>query len=86
MSRIQTERLLGRLAEGDFQTIKLKGLQGGSFCMVLECEDGIFIHENPDETMKEYPKVDFVLAWLKRKTNVKEVIIDIELWQQDAKP
>lgn len=53
--------------------------------MLLECADGIFIHENADGTMKEYAKVDFALAWLKRKTNIKEVTVDIELWQQDAK-
>jgi hypothetical protein len=85
MPRIKTERLLERIAKGEVQTVKLKGLQGGLFCMLLECADGIFIHENSDGTMKEYPKVDFALVWLKRKTDIKEVTIDIELWQQDAK-
>ena len=52
--------------------------------MLLECDDGIFIHENADESLKEYPKVDHALAWLKRKTASKEVVVDIDLWQQDA--
>jgi hypothetical protein len=53
--------------------------------MLLECADGIFIHENPDGTMKEYQKVEFAVSWLKRKTDIQVVTLDIELWQQDAK-
>ena len=84
MSRIKTEELLDRIARGEKQTVKLKGLQHGSFCMLLECADGIFIHENPDGTVKEYPKVEFALSWLKRKTDLRVVTMDIELWKQDA--
>ena len=85
MPGINTEELLARIASGDMQNVKLKGLQRGSFCMLLECGDGIFIHYNRDGTMKEYPKVEFALSWLKRKTDLNVVTLDIELWQQDAK-
>ena len=54
MPRISTEELLDSLTSGDRPTVKLKGLQGGSFCMLLECADGIFIHENPEGKIKEY--------------------------------
>jgi len=81
MPRIQTEELLDRIANGQFQTVMLKGIQRGTFCMLLECADGIFIHENSDGTMKEYPKLEFALAWLKRKTAVTTVIVDVELWR-----
>ena len=85
MPRIKTEDLLDRIARGDLQTVKLKGLQHGSFYMLLECTDGVFIHENADGTMKEYPKVEFALSWLKRKTDIRAVTLDIELWHRDAK-
>lgn len=85
MSRIKTEELLHRIAKGDFEVIKLRGLQGGAFYMLLESADGAFIHEGPDGKIKEYPQVDHALTWLKRMTGVKEVVIDIELWRNDAK-
>jgi hypothetical protein len=66
MPRIRTDNLLARLASGN-GVVKLKGLQGGSFCMLLECFDGAFIHENNDGTMKEYPDIDNALIWLKRR-------------------
>lgn len=84
MPRLKTEELLERLATGAESTVKLKGLQSGSFCMLLECADGIFIHENPGGTIKEYPKAEFALSWLKRKTDITLVSVDIELWQQGA--
>jgi len=85
MPRIKSEELLERVAKGDFNAIKLKGLQAGSFYMVLETADGPLIHESSKGSIKEYPKVDHALAWLKRKTSVKEVVIDIEIWRDDAK-
>lgn len=81
MPRIKTEELLSRIASKDFEAIKLKGMHGGSFCMLLEGADGAFIHENSDGSIKEYPQVDHALTWLKRMTEVKEVIVDVELWQ-----
>lgn len=83
MPRIKTKELLDRIAAGDFISVKVKGVQNGIFHMMLECEDGIFIHENLDGRMKEYKRVDDALHWLKRKTEVKKVIIDIELWKND---
>jgi len=71
MPRIKTEELLDRITRGDEATVKLKGLQRGSFCMLLECADGVFIHENPDGTMKEYPKLDFALSWLIALDNIR---------------
>ena len=85
MPGIKTEELLDRIARGEIQTVKLKGLQHGSFYMLLECADGIFIHENPDGTMKEYRKVEFAVSWLKRKTKIRVVTLDIELWGEDAR-
>ncbi len=85
MPRIKTEDLLDRIAKSDFKRIKLQGLQGGAFYMLLESADGAFIHESSDGNIKEYPHVDHALTWLKRMTSVKEVVIDIELWQDDVK-
>jgi hypothetical protein len=84
MPAVKTEELLGRIASGAFRTIVLKGLQGGSFCMLLECSDGSFIHENPNGSMKLYPKADHALTWLKRVAGAKQVIVDIELWRDDV--
>ena len=83
MPRIKTDKLLERVVRGDFEAIKLRGLQDGTFCMVLESTDGAFIHESSDGTVKNYPKVDHALAWLKRKTSTKEVVVDIEIWRAD---
>jgi len=84
MPRIKTAELLERVTNGDFEVIKLKGLQGGTFYMVLETLDGSFIHESSDGAVKEYPKVDNALTWLKRKTSTREVVVDIEIWQADT--
>ena len=84
MPRIRTEELLDRISAGDFTAIKLKGLQDGSFFMMIETATGAFIHENPKGNIKEYPKVENALAWLKRKANIKEVVVDIEIWKADA--
>jgi hypothetical protein len=44
-----------------------------------------FIYENTDGSMKEYPNADYALSWLKRKTSVREIVLDINLWQTDKK-
>jgi hypothetical protein len=85
MPRIRTEELLDLIRKRDFKTIRLRGSQSGSFYILLETTDGAFFHENSDGNIKEYPKVDSALTWLRRMTNVKEVIVDIELWKTDAK-
>ena len=79
MSRITTDQLLERIANGNFNLLKLRGSQGGAFYMLLEGSDGSFIHENSDGNLKEYPQADHALTWLKRMTGIKEVVIDIEL-------
>ena len=83
MPRIKTNDLLERIGKGNFLAVRLNGLQGGSFCMPLECVDGTFIHENLDGSIKEYKRVDDVLRWLKRKTGVKEVVVNLKLWKDD---
>jgi hypothetical protein len=85
MPRIQTKELLSRISEGDFVAIKLKGLQGGSFYLMLESEEGSFILENADGSMKEYPKIDHALTWLKRMTSANQVVVDIEIWRNDER-
>jgi len=83
MPRIRTKDLLSRIAGEDVRALKLKGMQNGSFCMLVEFSDGMFIHENSDGTIKEYPKIDNALVWLKRMTKLKEVIVDIEIWREN---
>jgi len=85
MPRITTQELLQRIATGNFNSVRLTGSQRGTFYMLLEGSDGSFIHENADGSMKEYPHADYALSWLKRKTTVREVVLDIELWQTDQK-
>ena len=83
MPRIKTNELLDRIGKGDFQAVRLNGQHRGSFCMMLECQDGTFIHENLDGGIKEYKRVDDALSWLKRKTGLKEIVVNIELWKND---
>ena len=83
MPRIRSSELLRTISQNNFTTIKLKGLQSGSFYLLLEMDDGSFILENDDGSMKEYPKADNALTWLKRMTNLKEVMVDIEIWRSD---
>ena len=83
MPGIKTNDLLERISKGGFLAIRLNGLQNGSFCMMLECVDGTFIHENSDGSIKEYKHVDDALSWLKRKTGVKEIVVNLELWKND---
>jgi hypothetical protein len=79
----KTNDLLERINNRDFLVIRLNGLHDGSFCMMLECADGTFIHENLDGRIKEYNHVDDALSWLKRKTEVKEIVVNLELWKND---
>jgi hypothetical protein len=83
MPRIQVADLLRRISERDFNTIKLRGLQDGSFCLLLDADDDSFILENADGSVKQYPKVDYALTWLKRMTNANEVVVDIDIWRSD---
>ena len=83
MPRIQKADLLSRISEGDFDAIKLRGLQDGSFCLLLEAGDDSFILENANGSIKQYPKVDYALTWLKRMANVTEVTVDIDIWKSD---
>ena len=85
MPRIGTEEFLNRVANRDFKTIRLKGVQAGSFCLMFETPGDVFILENEDGTMKEYPKVDHALVWLRRMTDLKEIIVDIDLWKKDIR-
>jgi hypothetical protein len=83
MPGIKTNDLLERISKGGFLAIRLNGLQNGSFCMMLECADGTFIHEHLDGSIKEYKQVDDALSWLKRKTELKEIVVNLELWKND---
>lgn len=83
MPRIQTEELLSRPSEGDFIEVRLKGLQDGSFYLMLETAEGSFILENAEGSIKQYPKVDHALIWLKRITDLKQLVVDIEIWRSD---
>jgi hypothetical protein len=83
MPRIQVADLLNRISEGDFSSIKLRGLQDGSFCLLLEADDDSFILENANGSIKQYPKVDYALTWLKRTTNANEIVVDIQIWRSD---
>ena len=85
MARIQTNELINRISEGDFTAIKLKGVQNGTFCLLLETTAGSFILENADGSMKEYPKVDYALSWLKRKANAKEGVVENGIWPADER-
>lgn len=85
MPGIKTRELLDVLSNGDFHSIQLKGLQNGSFVMMIERRSGFFYHENSNGVIKEYPKVDNALIWVKRKSTVKAVLVDIEIWQDDLR-
>jgi hypothetical protein len=52
---------------------------------MLESEEGSFILENADGSMKEYPKIDHALTWLKRMTSANQVVVDIEIWRNDER-
>jgi hypothetical protein len=80
MPRIKTDELLEKLSNGDFTAVKLRAVQNGSFILLLESAGGILIHENPDGSVKEYPKADHALTWLRRMTNVNEIVVDMALW------
>ena len=83
MPRIKTKELLDRIAANNFERVTLKGLQGGAFYLLLECNDGVYLHENLKGELKEYPRADNALRWLKRKTELKTVFVDIEIWNTD---
>jgi hypothetical protein len=83
MPRIKSKDLLDKVSEGTFTCIKIKGLQNGKFCMTVESLGEVFIHENVNGSIKEYNRVEDAIRWLKRKSEVKEVIVDIELWRDD---
>ena len=84
MPRIKTDDFLDRIAKRDFKSVKLRAVSGGAFVMLLECENGVFIHEKANGEIKEYPNIDNALNWLLRRAGgVNEVIIDISYWRLD---
>jgi hypothetical protein len=85
MPRITTEEFLDRVAKRDFKLIKLTGVQSGSFCLILETTEDAFILENKDGTMKHYPQIDNALVWLRRMTDLNEVVVNIEIWKTDLR-
>ena len=76
---------MNRIELCDYTKIKLRGLQNGRFYLTLETAEEVFILENIDGSMKEYPRVDHALVWLRRMTDLKEVTVDIEIWKNDRK-
>ncbi len=76
MPRIKTKELIERIEKGDYKTIKLRALRGGTFCMLLEDVDEVFIHENLDGRIKEYPQANHALTWLKGIMDVEKVFVD----------
>ena len=85
MPRIKTEEFLARIEAETYEAVILRGLQNGSFYLILQSADGSFIHENADGSVKEYPKADHALVWLQRMTAVKTIAVDIEHWNEDKK-
>jgi hypothetical protein len=83
MPRIKTRELLERIDSGNFNSLKLIGIQNGNFCMMLETDAGSLILENTDGYMKEYPNADNALKWLKRKTKLNDLTVDIKIWNTD---
>lgn len=83
MARIRDEEFLARIKERAYNRLTLRGLQDGTFCLLLECADACFILENQDGSVKSYRSLPNVLDWLKRKTGVTEVVVDLALWKQD---
>jgi hypothetical protein len=35
--------------------------------------------------MKQYPKADHALTWLKRMTNANKIVVDIQIWRSDER-
>ncbi|MBO0860674.1 MAG: hypothetical protein J2P21_19765 [Chloracidobacterium sp.] len=83
MPGIRTNDLLERIDKGAFVAVRLNGIQNGSFCMMLDCGDETFIHENLDGSIKIYSDVEDALSWLKRKTGLKEIVVNVGLWKND---
>jgi hypothetical protein len=73
---------LDRIEKGQFEIIRISGFQSGEFYMMLVGDDGVFIHENRDGSKKVYHKVENALDWLKRKTKINRVELDITLWKE----
>ena len=59
------------------------GMQNGKFCLMLETEEGIFIHQGRDGRSKEYRRVEDILDWLKRKTQLNKMEIDITIYKEN---
>jgi len=79
MPRIKTKELTERIEKGNYTAIRLRALHGGTFCMLLEDTDGVFIHENLDGSIKEYPQANHALTWLKNIMDVEKVFVDTKI-------
>ncbi|MDQ3320988.1 MAG: hypothetical protein M3525_00820 [Acidobacteriota bacterium] len=79
MPRIKTKELIERIENGNYKAIRLRALHGGTFCMLLEDADEVFIHENLDGRIKEYPQASHALTWLKGIMDVEKVFVDASI-------
>lgn len=65
------EELLDTVAKGNFKAIRLRAVSGEVFVMLLECDDGVFVHEHNNGNTKEYPNVDNTLREDLRSNQIK---------------
>ncbi len=79
MPRIKTDKLIERIENGNYKAIILRALPGGTFCMLLEDTDGVFIHENLNGRIKEYPQANHALTWLKSIKDIENIIVDAKI-------
>ncbi len=55
MPRIKTKQIIYRIETGRYMAVRLRALPSGTFRILLDDIDGVFIHENLDGRIKEYP-------------------------------
>lgn len=64
--------------------LEISGFDDGHFCLMAHREGETLIHANPDGSLKMYPRVEDILAWLHRHTGRTEVMISTKNWRPPA--
>lgn len=84
MPRTKSPELVAAAADPASRLV-IMGFDDGRFCLMVHRESETLIHANLDGSLKLYPRVEDILAWVLRHTGRTEVMISTKNWRPPAR-
>ena len=83
MEKIKKTRFLQIIHEDPHGELEIMGIQNGKFLLLYHAEKQSYIYCKHDGRHKEYPRIDQILDWIKRKTQTRNAHIRFDIWNDD---